>query len=176
MNRYEPHHHHHPHPRRRRHLLPPFFFLPETTDPSEQKSRHMATGHGRLDSQMHCACVCKTLHEIHYTGKPVRKRMALCVCVCVCVCRRAGDKQKNLIQTDHVHRNRWQTQGLPSLFFFSPGSACRRGSTVQVSRVRQQTEGPHTHTHTHTLTHTHTHTHTDVAHAYTQTYISVGEV
>lgn len=72
---------------------PPLFFLPETTDPSEQKSRHMATGHGRLDSQMHCACVCKTLRELHYTGKPAGKRMGLCVCMCVCVDVRETDRR-----------------------------------------------------------------------------------
>lgn len=131
------------------------FFSPWNHRPSEQKSRHMATGHGRLDSQMQCACACKRLDEIQCMRKPVRKRMGLCICVCLCV----WGRQKGLIQTDHIHRNRWPTQGLPSLFFFYSGSACRRGSTVQVRRVRKQTEG---------------HTHTDVEHTYTQTYISVG--
>ncbi len=131
-----PHRHHHH--RRRRHHLP--LFSPWNHRPSEQKSRHMATGHGRLDSQMHCACARKRLDEIQCMRKPVRKRMGLCICVCLCV----WDRQKGLIQTDHIHSNRWPTQGLPSLFFFSSGSACRRGSTVQVRRVRKQTGG-HTH-------------------------------
>ncbi len=109
---------------------------PRNHRPSEHKSRHMARGHGRLDSQMHCACACKRLDAIQYTWKASWKEdgtVYLYVCVCV--------RQRGLIQSDHIHRNRWPTQGVPSLFFFSSGSACRPGSAVQVGRVRNQTGG-----------------------------------
>lgn len=69
------------------------------------------------------------------------------------------DRQKGLIQIDHIHRNRWPTQGLPSLFFFSSGSVCGRGSTVQVRRVRS-----------------HRHTQMQSMHTHKQAYIYVGEV
>lgn len=99
----------------------------------------MATGHGRLDSQMHCASARKRLDEIQYMRKPVRKRMGLCICVCV------RDRQRGLIQTDHIHRDRWPTQGLPSLFSFPlvlPGGV---GSTVLV-RKDIHTDVEHAHT------------------------------
>lgn len=114
----------------------PFFFSlkPQTLWTEVQTHGHRTGQTGQPDA----LCLCVLRGSMKYsTWESQLERGWDCVSVCLWV----WDRQKGLIQTDHIHKNRWQTQGLPSLFFFSSGSACRQESSVQISRVKKQTGG-----------------------------------